>query len=201
MRVEADNLIEAGPESEDDLSLARTVLREVDRSERLISQLMAITRSRSGSLSTEPVDLGELVGDVVADTVEFADANGIQLDLALGDGVVIADRSLLRSLIQNLVINGIVHNAPGGEVSVEVATHDGHPSLTVENTGAELDGAEVERLYRPFERVERDRTGGVGLGLAVVSAIADVHEASVTATPRRGGGLVTIVAFARSEAD
>lgn len=199
MRVEADNLLEGGAASEDELALARTVVHEVDRSERLISQLMAITRSRSGSLSTEPVDLGELVGDVVADTVELADANGIQLDMSLGDGVVVADRSLLRSLIQNLVVNGIVHNVPGGEVNVEVATHERHQRLIVENTGTELAASEVERLYRPFERVERDRTGGVGLGLAVVSAIADVHEASVTATPRRGGGLVTVVRFALPE--
>jgi signal transduction histidine kinase len=195
MRVEADNLLEGGTVSEEELDLARTVLKEVDRSERLISQLMAITRSRSGSLTSEPVDLGELVGDVVAGTVELADAHGIQLDLSLGEGVVIGDRSLLRSLIQNLVVNGIVHNVEGGEVIVSVASDEAHSILTVENTGVELDLAEVERLYRPFERVERDRTGGVGLGLAVVSSIADVHDASVTATPRTGGGLVTIVRF------
>jgi signal transduction histidine kinase len=201
MRVEADNLLEAGEAPREELDLARTVLTEVDRSERLISQLMSITRSRSGSLNLEPIDLAEMVGDVVADAVTLADAHGIQLDLSLGDGVVIADRSLLRSLIQNLVFNGIVHNVEGGEVVVEVGSADGHPLLTVENTGDELDSAEVERMDRPFERIERDRTGGVGLGLAVVAAIAEAHQASVTATPRRGGGLVTTVRFEQPSSD
>ncbi len=195
MRVEADNLLEAEEARGGELDLARTVLQEVDRSERLISQLMAITRSRSGSLSTEHVDLGELVGDVVAGTVELADANGIKLDLSLGDGVVTADRSLVRSLIQNLVVNGIIHNVEGGEVVVGVASENERAVLTVENTGAALGDPEVERMYRPFERIERDRTGGVGLGLAVVSAIADAHGAVVTATPRAGGGLTTSIAF------
>lgn len=195
MRVEADNLLEGGDATEAERDLARTVLQEVDRSERLISQLMAITRSRSGSLNSEPVDLGELVGEVVAGTVAMADAHGIQLDLSLGEGVVIADRSLLRSLIQNLVVNGIIHNIEAGEVDVEVGSEDGQPLLTVENTGVELDETQVERLYRPFERVERDRTRGAGLGLAVVSAIAESHGATVTATPRMGGGLTTTVRF------
>ncbi len=195
MRVEADNVLEGGEATAGELDLARTVLHEVDRSERLISQLMAITRSRSGSLSTEPIDLGELAGDVVAGTVDQADAHGIQLDLSLGDGVVIADRSLLRSLIQNLVVNGIVHNVDGGHVSVGVGSDGGHVTLTVENTGVQLEGAEVDRMYRPFERIERDRTGGVGLGLAVVAAIAEAHGAVVEAEPRPGGGLTTTVTF------
>ncbi len=195
MRVEADNLLEGGGGTEAELDLARTVLQEVDRSERLISQLMAITRSRSGTLRPEMVDLGELVGDVVAGIVGVADAHGIQLDLSLGDGVVTADRSLLRSLIQNLVVNGIVHNLEGGEVIVGVESHEGQAVLTVENTGAELDDTDVDRMYRPFERIERDRTGGVGLGLAVVTSIAEAHEAAVSAEPRAGGGLLTTVTF------
>ena len=195
MRVEADNLVEGGEGTSGELALARTVLQEVDRSERLISQLMAITRSRSGSLTFESVDLGELVGDVVAGTVGLADAHGIQLDMSLGDGVVTADRSLLRSLIQNLVVNGIVHNVEGGDVIIGVDSDGGHAVLTVENTGADLNDTDVERMYRPFERIERDRTGGVGLGLAVVSSIAEVHEAAVVAEPRAGGGLSTTVTF------
>ena len=195
MRVEADNLLEGGEGTEAELDLARTVLQEVDRSERLISQLMAITRSRSGTLRHEMVDLGELVGDVVAGVVGVADAHGIQLDLSLGDGVVTADRSLLRSLIQNLVVNGIVHNLEGGEVIVGVESREGQAVLAVENTGAELDDTDVDRIYRPFERIERDRTGGVGLGLAVVTSIAEAHEAAVSAEPRAGGGLLTTVTF------
>ena len=195
MRVEADNLLEGGEGGETELDLARTVLHEVDRSERLISQLMAITRSRSGSLTTEPIDLSELAGDVVAGTVHLADTHGIQLELSLGDGVVIADRSLLRSLIQNLVVNGIVHNVDGGQVTVGVGGDGEHSTLTVENTGVELDDTEIELMYRPFERIERDRTGGVGLGLAVVTAIAEAHGATVRAEPRHGGGLSTTVEF------
>ncbi len=195
MRVEADNLVESGEGSEAELDLARTVLQEVDRSERLISQLMAITRSRSGSLTIEPVDLAELTGDVVAGTVGIADAHGIQLDMSLGDGLVTADRSLLRSLIQNLVINGIVHNVDGGEVVVTVGGDDEHTVLKVENTGHHLHASDVDRMYRPFERIERDRTSGAGLGLAVVTSIAQAHDAPVKAQPRAGGGLSTTVTF------
>ena len=57
---------------------------------------------------------------------------------------------------------------------------------------------ELPRLFRPFQRLApqaRDTPGGVGLGLAIVQAIADAHRATVTARARAGGGLVIRVSF------
>lgn len=194
MRVQADNLLASPDTTDRERALAASVQQEVDRSERLISQLLSITRSRSGRLVTEAVDLGGLVGDVVAGVVPIADGHGIELDLSLADAEVEGDSSLLRSLIRNLVVNGIVHNEKGGSVSVEVDSDDG-AILVVGNTGRRLTDADVSRMYRPFERIEEARTSGVGLGLAVVGAIAEAHAASVEAVPNPTGGLTTTVRF------
>jgi signal transduction histidine kinase len=195
MRVEADNLLAAADATDGERALATTVQQEVDRSERLISQLLSITRSRSGHLVSETVDLGGLVGEVVAGAVPVADANGIVLELSLGDAEVEGDSSLLRSLIRNLVVNGIVHNTDGGTVTIAVDTDESRPFLTVENSGPVLSDTDVSRMYRPFERIEEDRTSGVGLGLAVVAAISEAHGASIEAVPRPGGGVSTTVRF------
>jgi len=69
--------------------------------------------------------------------------------------------------------------------------------LSVANTGSPVPEAAVERLFRPFQRLAAERTGGggLGLGLSIVQAIAETHGADVTARPRPGGGLVVEVAF------
>jgi signal transduction histidine kinase len=201
MRVEADNLLASTTASDGERALAKTVQQEVDRSERLISQLLSITRSRSGHLVTETVDLGEMVGEVVARSVPIADAHGIELDLSLGDAVVEGDSSLLGSMVRNLVVNGILHNKEGGSVIVTVESDASGPFLAVDNSGSPLTEADVSRMYRPFERIEEVRTGGVGLGLAVVASIAEAHGASVTAVPRPGGGLSTTIRFPGSSHD
>jgi signal transduction histidine kinase len=195
MRVEADNLLASASSTDGERALATTVQQEVDRSERLISQLLSITRSRSGHLVSETVDLGGMVGEVVAGAVPVADANGIELDLSLADAEVDGDASLLRSLIQNLVVNGILHNKEGGSVIVAVDSDASGAFLTVENSGPHLTDDDVRRMYRPFERIEEDRTSGVGLGLAVVGAIAEAHGATVEAVPNPQGGLTTTVRF------
>ena len=75
----------------------------------------------------------------------------------------------------------------------------GRPTISVANTGVTIPPAEVERLFEPFARVGEARTGGdrhgVGLGLAIVRAIATAHGATLDARARPEGGLEVTVGF------
>ena len=100
-------------------------------------------------------------------------------------------------LTTNLVHNAIVHNLPDqGTVWVTTSAHSGSVVLTVENTGENLTPEVVSTFVEPFQRgSERIHTddAGVGLGLAIVTSIADAHEANLTLTPRSAGGLCVTV--------
>jgi signal transduction histidine kinase len=70
--------------------------------------------------------------------------------------------------------------------------------LTVANTGARISAGEIERIFQPFQRLDATRTAdaaGLGLGLSIVKAIADAHNATITATPPPEGGLRIEVDF------
>ena len=70
--------------------------------------------------------------------------------------------------------------------------------FAVANTGPPIPAGDVTRLFEPFQQLTRQNVpaaGGLGLGLAVAKAVADAHEAPVTAHPRLGGGLRVEVAF------
>jgi Histidine kinase-, DNA gyrase B-, and HSP90-like ATPase/FtsX-like permease family len=96
----------------------------------------------------------------------------------------------------NLIENGVRHNSPGGWVSVRTGTVDRRSTLTVANTGPIVPGYEIETLFQPFRRLNRERTAGqrgFGLGLSIVRAVASAHGGAVRAEPRDGGGLVVTV--------
>jgi signal transduction histidine kinase len=110
--------------------------------------------------------------------------------------------------VSNLVDNAIRHNLDGGVIDISTTTADGLAILSVTNTGPYIPPGEVDRLFEPFQRLgaERVRPGprggpadgqavGYGLGLAIVRAIAGVHNATLAAHTRPDGGLTVQVSF------
>jgi signal transduction histidine kinase len=195
IRVEADNALAEPGSDPEHRKMAGTIQHAVERAESMIEQLMALTRSRSGVLETAPVDLAEVVGEVVGELAPAASAAGLRLDLDLGDADIRGDRVLLRVLADNLVRNAIVHNQPGGWVRVAVGTAAGRAMVSVVNSGRRYLPEDVARMLVPFERVGSDRTRGSGLGLPAAQAIVEAHHGSLSATPPREGGLEVVVSL------
>ena len=90
------------------------------------------------------------------------------------------------------------YNRPHGRIDVSTTSSAGRAVLSVANSGPRIPPEEVERLFRPFQRLGTDRTAqtdGLGLGLSIVRAIATAHQANLTARAQPGGGLDIEVAF------
>jgi signal transduction histidine kinase len=95
--------------------------------------------------------------------------------------------------------NAISHNVAQGDVRVEVGTEAGQATLAVVNTGPLVPADEVDRLLQPFQRMGADRLSqgdGVGLGLSIVAAVANAHDARLQVQPGTDGGLRVEVRFA-----
>jgi signal transduction histidine kinase len=108
--------------------------------------------------------------------------------------------------VANLVGNALRHNVPGGWAEIETGTAAGRAVVRVANTGPVIPPAELDRLFQPFqrlgdERVRPQRGDGLGLGLAIVRAIAVAHGAELTARPRPEGGLDITVSFPSRRGD
>jgi len=196
MRAEADVALTAVDATERERRLGAAIRTAVDRSERLVDGLLALSRSESTLRESARLDLAELVGDVVGDQVRAADAAGLALDLALGTATVMGDRMLLERLVGNLVENAIRYTPRGGWVRVSVGTEVGSAVLRVANSGPVLTPQVGTDLFEPFQRGQGDRPGrtrGFGLGLAIVRSVAIAHEGEVAASSPPEGGLVVTV--------
>jgi signal transduction histidine kinase len=108
------------------------------------------------------------------------------------------DPLLVERLVANLIENAIRHNTPKGRLDVATYTAAGHAIFTIANTGPVIPTGELTRLFQPFQRRsshEGSSADGVGLGLAIVQAIANAHDAMVNAEARTGGGLRIEIGF------
>lgn len=164
------------------------LLRNVERSERLIEGLLALAQGEQGS--DERVDLAAVVGQVLADhPTELAVRTEIDQVTVAGDEVMLA------RLTANLIQNAIRHNVPGGSITVRLGAD---AVLIVANTGPVVPPDRVDELFEPFRQLARDRTGsaeGAGLGLSIVAAIVHAHDGTVRAAANPGGGLTVTVSL------
>jgi signal transduction histidine kinase len=173
------------------------------RTERLIDALLTLATGERGIERREPCDLADLAARVLAPLGDVAACRGVRLEATLDPAPIVGDVRLAESLIANLADNALRYNVPGGWAQVSTTARDGRAVVVVRNTGPAIPAEDVGRLFEPFQRLGTERvqrsgdiaTGGHGLGLAIVRAIADAHGASVTARARKGGGLDIAVAF------
>nr|WP_325048119.1 HAMP domain-containing sensor histidine kinase [Jiangella anatolica] len=162
--------------------------RAIDLTEALL--LLSLTEQRS--FSREDVDLSLIAEEATETLLPVAEKRGLTIETGGDPAPTVGSHALLLQLTTNLVQNAIVHNLPDeGTVWVTTGAPAGIVTLTVENTGKELDPVLVATLVEPFQRGERVRTdhAGVGLGLAIVNSIAQAHDGTLTVEPRPGGGL------------
>jgi len=171
------------------------VLAASEQQERLIEALLTLARSQRGLTCREELDLAELGVEVM----RSIDPEGLRVEADFEEATVVGDRALLERLVANLLDNAVRYNREGGELAVRTGVVNGRPGLRISNTGAPISPDEVSQLVEPFRRLDGERTGhpdGLGLGLSIVAAIAEVHDAQLVTEARPGGGLTVQVAFA-----
>jgi signal transduction histidine kinase len=182
------------PTREELVSMAAEVRQAVDHSERLIEALLVLARNDQARALTDPLDLAA----VAEDALEGRTANGITTTTTLDEAPVTGDGVLLERLVANLLDNAERYNIADGTVTISTTARDATSVLRVVNTGAVVPANMVERLFLPFTRLdERTRHDGFGLGLALVSSIATVHNGTVHATAISTGGLDITVRLPR----
>jgi signal transduction histidine kinase len=171
-----------------------------EQQERLIDALLTLAQSQRGLDRRAPLDLAVIASDVLESRQLDAQRVRIEVSATLGPALVMGDARLTERLAANLVSNSLRHNVPGGWMEVITGTRAGHAVLSVANSGPVIPPSEVNRLFEPFQRLGAERTGSrdsPGLGLSIVKAIVNAHDARIDARALPGGGLEIQIHFLR----
>jgi signal transduction histidine kinase len=134
--------------------------------------------------------LRDMFGPVADDT-----RHTLVLSLA-GAAPIRGDRELLVQLFSNLIENAIVHTPPGTHIEIALQREENSALVTIRDDGPGVPEEEHAKLFQPLYRREASRSQpGHGLGLALVQAIADLHEAKIETSRTEGGGFSITIAF------
>ncbi len=173
--------IEGAPED-----LRTKLAADIDQMEAMVSETLAFVRDASRPHERVKLEIASLVESIMDEAAETgADSAAEAADRVVVDGDPVALRRLITNLVDNALKFG---SAARGRVFAE----NGMAVVEIEDNGPGIAADQVERAFEPFRRLETSRnrdTGGIGLGLAVVRAIARGHGGDVQLGPAPGGGL------------
>ena len=166
------------------------ITRESERMSLLVEDLLLLARLDEGRpLAREAVELDQVVAEAVDTALTVEPERSISLDAE--QAVVLGDRDRLRQIVDNLLANVREHTPPETPVRVSVSTSDGTARIEVEDAGPGMAPEEAERVFERFYRADPSRaraSGGVGLGLSIVAAVAEAHGGEVSARSEPGRG-------------
>ena len=164
------------------------IARQVTHMARLIDDLLDVSRLGHGKilLRTERLDLVRLVRQSAEDYRSILGASGISLDLELGAEPIWinGDATRLAQMIGNLLHNAQKFTDVGGSVKVRVWTEGQHALIAVQDTGIGMQPEIIGRVFDTFSQADRSLArsrGGLGLGLALLKGLVELHGGSVRA--------------------
>ena len=181
-------LRERGDSLDDDVrrSLEDSAWEQADRMQRLIDQLLDLSRLDAHSVTIDPQPL--VLRQVLEDVAQVAAPDLVVLDVDAGVAVV-ADPVVLDRVVTNLIVNASHYGKP--PIRVEAIQQDQFTRIVVSDAG---DGVPEHLQPRLFERFERGSAGqGTGLGLAIAKAYANAHGGDLLYHPGRGGAYFELI--------
>jgi two-component system CheB/CheR fusion protein len=165
-----------------------TIDRQTAHLTRLVDDLLDLTRISKGKiqLRKQVVDLSDLVRRTVDDHRSLFVADGLGLEVVVPDAAfwVDGDATRLTQVLGNLLHNAAKFSDRGGHASVSLAREQNLAVISVRDTGVGLSPEIIPRIFEPFTQADTtlDRTrGGLGLGLALVKGLIELHGGSVAA--------------------
>jgi signal transduction histidine kinase len=182
-----------------DKKAAREIEADIDVMARIVGQLLSVAELESFVLdASHRVDLRALASRVVEymAPLALAKARSIALSATAKPVWVRGEEEILFQAIRNLVENALAHTGEGTTVEVKV---EAQGVIRVLDRGPGIPAADREMVFRRFWRRDRSRSGGAGLGLAIVHRIVEAHGGQISVDSRPGGGAAFIVRLQRTD--
>lgn len=172
--------------------LVTSICEEAERLERLVANLLDMTRLESGavSLKRDWVPLDEIVGSVLTRLEVRLSQRRVQVHLPSEVTLIHVDPVLVEQLMLNVLENACKYTPEGTPIDVTATQERESVVIELRDYGAGLPAGYEERLFEKFHRGSHKGISGAGLGLAICRAIADAHGGSIRAENAPGGGAI-----------
>lgn len=194
LSIQAENL--------DDIDLPADTRQRIEavkagtqRTKHLLEQLLAMARQESGIALNKEIEIGEATKRVVSNLIEFANRKEIDLGLEQSEPLVIrAEVISIEMLLRNVIGNAITYTPNGGRIDIRLSRVDEWAAISVTDTGPGIPENEIDAVFSPFVRGQRNDADGAGLGLSIVQRVTHQLNGKIQLQnrPSRSGLMVDI---------
>ena len=166
---------------------------ECDRLTRLISDLLNVSRIEAGralQLNLKPVNLGNLIGKVIAAQKSYTTKHDFAVELEDGLPEIIADEDKIDQILTNLISNSVKYS-PGGRITVGGREEGDHVLVSISDQGIGIPAEHLSKVFDRFHRVDNRDTreaGGTGIGLFLVKHLVESHKGEIWVDSEVGKG-------------
>jgi heavy metal sensor kinase len=199
LKAELDLALRRARSPSELIEALQSASEETDRLSQLAEDLLLLASADGDHLvmRLDDIDASGVVRNTVGSFEGRAAALGVTLEASIEDHIrARLDDVRIRQAVRNLVDNALRQTPAGGRVTVEMSKREGILSIAVADTGNGFEAAYLPLAFEAFSRADESRSraiGGVGLGLAIVRAIAEAHGGTVHARNRPEGGAEVVL--------
>ncbi|HHY82385.1 MAG TPA: cell wall metabolism sensor histidine kinase WalK [Clostridiales bacterium] len=179
---------------EDQNKYLKIALDETERMNRLINELLDLSRIQTGQFSMEmkTVDINETIRRVLIAREDRINERGMDVEVDFEKDVCLVegDPDRLQQVIINLLDNAIKFNREGGLISIKTWTHKDNVFVKIADQGPGIPKEEIAHIWEPFYQIDKSRSGkgGTGLGLSIVKKIIEGHGQNIWLNSEVGKG-------------
>jgi two-component system sensor histidine kinase KdpD len=190
----ASTLLNSAPNPEQQRELATTIYEESDRLNRLVRNLLDMTRLESGELNLnwEWESAEELVGSAVRRTEEVLAKHKLNLNIEKDLPLLKVDGPMIEQVLINLLENAGRHSPEGSKVEVKVSKSGGFVRFEISDNGPGVATGDEEAIFEKFHRGKQAAPAGFGLGLAICRGVLKAHGSQIWARKAPGGGALFV---------
>ncbi len=189
------SLEEAGPAMDDEVkkSLIETAREESERLNRLVGNLLDITRLEAGAmqLHREACDVQELIGSSLEQIGTPLKNRQVNVEIVPNIPLVPLDFVLFSRVLVNVIDNALKYSSLDQPIEIRAQVDKQDLEISIADRGEGVPADDLERIFDKFYRVQRpDNVSGTGLGLSICKGIVEAHDGCIQAENRRGGGAI-----------
>ncbi len=195
-------MLEQARDAKERNSLMENLSAAIERSSRLVSQLLTSTRVSHQPIVRVPIDLKRSVIGMIQELAPLVATKRLELSFDGADGLmVMADETLLKLLIGNIIENAVKYTPDNGKVNVTLRDDAEQIVCAVSDSGPGIPEGERDHVFQRFYRVGTPQAQGTGLGLAIVAeTVARLSGKIILKTAENGQGLLVEIALPRAHA-
>jgi two-component system sensor histidine kinase KdpD len=184
-------------------SLLETAYGEAERLNRLVGNLLNMTRLEAGAihLKKEPCDIQDAIGAALEQLGERLARRQVKINLPPDLSLIALDVAFFEQALVNVLDNAVKYSPPDTLIEINVAQAQDTVKIEICDRGIGIPPEDLDRVFDKFYRVQRpESVSGTGLGLAICKGIVEAHGGMVRAETRSGGGTIVTITLPKEVA-